>query len=197
MLRQCEVGPNPMQRGAAHAVTACAPDRYYDPEFDPDSESGTDAEESVPLHRGTCSDVLPARPASRGEPTGGAASPATSGSGRERLIPNPNLPGSETGTSAATLDANPGSPSAASAAGSAAAGSVTERLRGDPYGGIAAARRALAPRSEGATSSMAAELDAELAELRRAAPRSDSSAGGGMTLVRGVSEGLLGYGMPM
>lgn len=119
-------------------------------------------------------------PAARGAPAGGAASTASSTSGRERLIPDPNPAGSETGTSAATLDANPGSPSAGSAAGSA----VTERLRADPYGGFASARRALAPRSEGATSSMAADMDAELAELRHAAPRSVSSGGGGMTLVR-------------
>ncbi len=96
---------------------------------------------------------------------------------------------SDAAESVVTMDAQPRSPSVAgSYVSSSAVGSGVSLLGSDraldPYGGIAATRHALAPGSDGVTSSMAAEMEAELADLGFKAPRSESSAGGGMTLVR-------------
>lgn len=128
-----------------------------------------------------------------------SADPLAAPGGNHRADPAAGLPAtphpdpdpaaaSDAAESIATVDAQPRSPSVAgSRVSSSAVGSGVSLLGSDrpldPYGGIAATRRALAPGSDGVTSSMAAEMEAELADLGFKAPRSESSAGGGMTLV--------------
>ncbi|KAK9833325.1 hypothetical protein WJX81_006517 [Elliptochloris bilobata] len=172
----------------ALSASTSAKSMYYDPEFEPESKSLADPEDRTLLNCSkSFSSAAPGGPhaAARRAPVVGDASVAGFDAGRDSFLnPDTNLTsGSEASASVVTIDAQPGTPSVASSAvGSVVTVSGSERARVDPYGGFAAARRALAPGSEGATSSMAAEMDAELAELGRARPQSESSGGGGMTL---------------